>query len=196
MHHLVHQESVAAAIQQPAVEHVSFRNDLDQLLHALQNELADLSKRRADIGKRIRILDKTLRGLRAGVGQALAAPLKVGLDVPAETYRKFSPGPAGAACAETTTPGQPDERNHALPQLKRACRIALAEVGGPASPEDLYARIARRGSFPFTSVEGAISAIARALISMAEQGDVRHLDDGQHGRWECASKQESPAIHG
>lgn len=172
--HQVGHESVAAAFQPAPRERVNVRNDLDQLLHALHNELTDLSKKRADIGGRIRILDKILRGLRSGVGQASFAPLKVGL-----RQQQLL---------------EPDELNPPLPQLKRACRIALAEAGGPASPEDLRARIARRGSFPFTNAEGPIAAIARTLRSMAEQGEVRRHEDGQNGRWECAHEQESPTI--
>jgi hypothetical protein len=64
--HAVKQQSVASVPSTPA----DGKNNVGHLLDALQCELSALAQRRSEIGRRIRILDRTLRGLRAGVGQA------------------------------------------------------------------------------------------------------------------------------
>jgi hypothetical protein len=53
----------------------------------------------------------------------------------------------------------------------RACRIAFLEVGGTATPKELYSAIVRRGSFSFGVHDGdAITAIVRTLTSVAGAG--------------------------
>jgi hypothetical protein len=168
MHQSIHEQSVTAAIQRPPSDRINLhqvdrKNDVGQLLEVLQSELSDLSKKRQDIARRIRILDKTLRGLRAGVGQNFLAPK-----------------------AATASPRlEQNDLNPTLPQLSRACRIALAEAGGPASPEEIHARILRRGSFSFVRNEAAIATIAQVLDSMATQGDARRLHDRPQGLGEA-----------
>jgi hypothetical protein len=68
--------------------------------------------------------------------------------------------------------------------LQRACRIALMETETAVSMEEIYARIVRRGSFSFADTDLARVKLFRVLAVMAEDGEVRLLDNGPDWRWE------------
>ncbi len=194
--HLSQQPDHSALISRPSLELESFPNNLAALLNTLQSELTDLSRRRSDINRRIRLLERTVRGLRAGVGQGVGLPL-ASSNAQQGADRTFPRGPGEISSAEPTA-GQPqlqrdDSLPPAVPQLQRACRIALAEAAGPASPEDLYSRIARRNSFPFTNLEVAVAAIVQTLNSMADAGEVRRLGSSA-GLWARTREQEHSAV--
>lgn len=58
------------------------------------------------------------------------------------------------------------------------------EAAQAESLEDIYARIARRGSFAFVNFEYANPALVRVLNAMAEDGEVRLLESGPCRYWE------------
>ena len=60
--------------------------------------------------------------------------------------------------------------------LRRACRIALLEVGRPALPGEIYSHITRRGSFRFTNHKYTMAAIVRMLKDMAKDGEIDIVD--------------------
>jgi hypothetical protein len=88
--HVSGQPDSGAALHRVSLGHVDLRQDLSALLNALQLELGELHNRRGDINRRIRLLDRTLRGLRAGVGQRACAPPTVASSAPAEPDRNLS----------------------------------------------------------------------------------------------------------
>lgn len=82
----------------------------------------------------------------------------------------------------------PQPRPHRMRQsLHRACRIALMETETPASLDELYARIIRRGSFSFSSQKRATSVLFRMLCIMAQNGEVRLLKNGPNPSWQRLS---------
>jgi hypothetical protein len=65
------------------------------------------------------------------------------------------------------------EMSRAHEELWRACRIAFLELGGTATPEELYSAIARRKSFSFAAIgDEALIAVRRVLNSMLQSGEV------------------------
>jgi hypothetical protein len=102
----------------------------------------------------MKTLRQTLRGLRQGVGHSSenssAALIAQPSDTPRDLHCNFR--------SEHLPPGRS--------RLHRACRIALLEAGGKATPEEIYLRILRRGSFSFRYRESPVAAIARVLGMM------------------------------
>lgn len=128
-------------------------------------ELHELLRVRQEIEERMRSLSHTLLGLQLGVGQ--------------RTQGSLSPRPplrtGGSRSAARIATDGADMAVHRAgrirlrggrSRLKRACRIALLEAGSAASPEEIYKRIVRRGSFCFHEIEAPIQAVARVLASL------------------------------
>lgn len=69
-------------------------------------------------------------------------------------------------------------------ELRRACRIAFAEAGGVATPDQIYSLIARRCSFSFIDLEEEpVFAIVRTLNVMAKAGEARRTTSDPHSTW-------------
>jgi hypothetical protein len=82
-------------------------------------------------------------------------------------------------------PIAPDRtRLHPGPALQRACRIALMEIGAPASTGDIYDRIARRGSFQFGKTGCPLASIANALNSLVRKEEAVTIHDGACQCWQ------------
>jgi hypothetical protein len=129
---------------------------ISEVLRMVVQEHRELRARYQDVTSRIRKLRNAVRMLRS---------LGVADD-----------------CAD---PAQETEHQHAIrrqarrddPALRRACRIAVLETVEAVSNEEIYARIVRRGSFSFVNAGAAARAIAAELSSMAEQGELRRVDN-------------------
>jgi len=148
------------------------------LVTQLQTELHSLVIRNEELGRRIRSIRWVMRGL-----QELASTPTVGnlraLPHPSPADRTM----AGRSSRHRSS-GSPRKSNQASVSLERACRIALMETETAASLDEIYARIVRRGSFPFLNIEGAIPALVRVLRVMAQDGEVRAFNSGPCWRWE------------
>jgi hypothetical protein len=68
--------------------------------------------------------------------------------------------------------------------LRRAIRIAVFEMSGVVSNEEVSARILRRGSFDFPSQDFAERYIAEELKAMADQGELLRLDTATGSVWQ------------
>lgn len=69
-------------------------------------------------------------------------------------------------------------------KLARACRIAFLELGGSATPDELYAAILRRGSFSFQAIDNKPTvSISHVLDSMAQCGEAACSPEGPQSRW-------------
>lgn len=80
---------------------------------------------------------------------------------------------------------KPQKRIRSLnPDLCRACRIALMETLEPASPEDVYRRIVRRGSFRFATPESARSSIVRELHALYDGGELERIEGSRATLWQ------------
>jgi hypothetical protein len=150
-----HEQVAAAPIQ----------NSLGEVVKLAQTQLHELVTQREEITRRIRNLRQAVNGLESG-------PSEPGLD------RSIIKGLAVGSRSHTRGRSKQPYLN-----LKRACRIALMEVGETASPEEIHSRIVRRGSFTFGDADFALPAIVRALNAMAYAREVRRLEDSQGCRW-------------
>jgi hypothetical protein len=160
----------------------------------------DLLTRRAEINQRIRCLQQVIQGLR---DLATSATFN-GCDAaaPARTLKRkrkrTMPGNNSTPRGRTVGPMRPPlpGRSKHLPAgLMRACRIALMETGGTASPDEIRTRIVRRGSFSFADSGFANAAIIRTLNAMGDDGEVRRLGDGFQSLWQrIALARESDTL--
>jgi hypothetical protein len=144
----------------PAAGVLPLRDPVSGVLQRAYLELQQLLEQRREIRRRMKSLRQALRGLQQGVGAgsteiAEAGPSQPPQPTPHDPSRnsRFDHPPRGRS------------------RLQRACRIALLEAGGTASPEEIYMRILRRGSFSFRYRESPVAAIARVLTTL-DAGEV------------------------
>ena len=148
------------------------------LVAQMQAELYSLVTQHNGLTQRIRSIYRVMQAL-----QELTT-------VPASDHVRVIPQPASAdrAIARRSNPyGQSALRSKSGTvsiSLQRACRIALMETETAVSMEEIYARIVRRGSFSLADTELARVKLFRVLNVMAEDGEVRLLDNGPDRRWE------------
>jgi hypothetical protein len=145
----------------------------------------DLLTRRAEIKRRIRCLQQVIQGLR---DLATSATFN-GCDTaaPARANKRTRHGNNSKPRGRTVGPMRPPlpGRSKHLPAgLMRACRIALMETGGTASPDEIRMRIVRRRSFSFADSGFANAAIIRTLNAMGDDGEVRRLGEGFQSLWQ------------
>jgi hypothetical protein len=148
------------------------------LVIQLQTELHSLLMRNKEIGWRINNIRRVMRGL-----QEIAA-------TPAIDHLCTTPHTSpvdriiASGFARNRADGSRRKSNGVTGSLQRACRIALMEGATPASLEEIYSRIVRRGSFLFVNPQRANSSLRRVLWAMAEDGEIRLLKVGSCSRWE------------
>jgi hypothetical protein len=141
------------------------QSSICEVVKLAQTELQDLLTRREEITRRIPSIHQVVGGLEAVPSQpALDRSITKGFAVGSHTYTR-------------------DSSTQPYLNLRRACRIALMEAEGTASPKEIYCRIVRRGSFSFVNPESSIPEIVRALIAMTHSGEARCLEDTQGFRW-------------
>jgi hypothetical protein len=158
-------------------------------------EALDLLIRRRHLSRRILHLKKIMKGLRE-----LATNNKlIGCDSGRTTESRAAerakhgndtiPSEHTVRLKESSRP----VRSWALKvALVRACRIALLEAGGTASPDEIRRLIIRRGSFWFADAGSADREIIRTLGAMTDTGEVRPLEDNSRLLWErIAPEQET-----
>jgi hypothetical protein len=146
--------------------HASFQGTtqirVSETVKRVNAKAVDLLSRQAEINRRIRYLRQVMRGL-----QDLT------------TRPSFNRGTMAVQSPRVTQ----GARVHSADGLTRACRIALMEVAGAASLEEIRARIIRRGSFSFTDLELASAAMVRTLNAMTDGGEVCCME-GTERRWQ------------
>jgi hypothetical protein len=164
----------------PCIDFASaaLRESLSEVTKLVQTELQGLLERRIAIRRRTRSLQQVLRGLQQGVGGDSLYDLST--EVPLAKTPCASERQAGR---NVVRPRRPPS-NDACVSLRRACRIALLEAGGEASPQQIYSYIARRGSFSFANLEYAGGTIVQMLHIMAKDGETRTLDGAPCSRWQ------------
>jgi len=168
-----------------------------EVLKLMQTKLHVLSRQQSAIGKRIRTIHLVLHGLQEGVGQSAADGLYAERPVITEQQREQA---RGVCCNRVTAPygdlrrsrvpGK-DESDYPYWRLKRACRIALLEIGRAASAEEIHSHIVRRGSFSFVHSTHDRDSIVHALTAMIQEGEIRRVDDGTVWRWVRVSSEET-----
>lgn len=147
----------------------------------------DLLTRHAEINRRIRCLQQVIQGLRGLATNATFNGCDAVAPAPPRATEQTRPG--NNSTPREHTVGQmwsppPGRSKHLQAGLTRACRIALMEAGGTASPDEIRTRIVRRGSFSFADSAFADAAIIRTLNSMTDGGEVRRLEDGPQSLWQ------------
>ena len=160
---------------------VAISQSVPALVVELQTELRSLMTRKKEIRWRINNIRSIMRGLQEMV---TSPPLG---DVRAEPsslpgVRPLAVRPGGDGVADS-----PRHPNPPRDSLQRACRIALLESETPASLEDIYTRVVRRGSISFASSQRARKILLRVLNVMCQDGEVRLFKTGQGPRWQRIS---------
>lgn len=145
----------------------------------------DLLTRRTEINRRIRCLHQVMRGLRDLATNATFN----GCDATPPACATERTGPGNNSTPREHTVGQmwsplPGQSQHLPAGLTRACRVALMEAGGTASPDEIRTRIVRRGSFSFADSGSAEAEIIQTLEAMTDDGEVRRLDDSPQSLWQ------------
>jgi hypothetical protein len=147
--------------------HASVQN----LVILMRSQLDELVRRKADLGRRrrklLRLRHRLLCGARRspgyGAGALKSSRLRNYVKRASAGARKF-------------------QRLHN--NLRRACRIAFVEVGGVATPDQIYSLIVRRCSFSFIDVEAEpADAIVHTLNVMAKAGEVQCLTSDPNSAW-------------
>jgi len=147
----------------------NLETNLQYIAGALQAELDELIERKAEIKRRRRALGRTLRKRFAN-----------------SQYR-VSGRPESSGHLKKTKHSRPGAReSHSLHnRLLRACRIALLEAGGLATPDQIFAAILRRGSFQFHMLsESPRAAIAQTLALMSEMKEARCISSEPAPQWQ------------
>lgn len=128
----------------------------------LQNEIDELLEQKAAILRRTRNLRRQLREKRAELEEQLIA----------ESIRNRRP--VGHRAFTRPSPNHAeDAQRDVYDDLMRACRIALMEAGGTATPHQVQSLIERRGSFSFARVpESASDSVQQILDIMYRAGEL------------------------
>ena len=185
---------MAAELATHSIAFAGSPGSVSAVMELLAAELDSLLARREEIRERIQNLHQVLYGLQ-WIGR---------LDT--DDPRSESPKPASRRRTNHTTSSAiaVDEHptgelrswvrskaNYAHPALRRACRIALLEGQAAASVKEIYARIVRRGSFPFDNLRLAHALVAWALHIMTEEGEIRCFKNVTPWRWQRIIKPEN-----
>ncbi|HLX82880.1 MAG TPA: hypothetical protein VKR59_03220 [Terriglobales bacterium] len=106
------------------------------------------------------------------------------IDIPSPVVE--SPGPRKSRQLRSLIRLQ--EKRPPRTALERACRIALMESDGPASPETIYDRIVRRGSLPFFGYKRPLRAIASAMSTLVKRGEASLHANDKSSCWKAQSR--------
>ena len=123
---------------------------IQQIVSSIQAEIDALVQQKADIIRAKRNLGRRLQAIQIGTH-------------PSNCYRL----PTSKRQRNATGRANARKSRYAYAKLRRACRIAIMEIGENPTAEQIYLQIVRRGSFKFDNLqENPISAIARTLNVM------------------------------
>jgi hypothetical protein len=164
------------------------QGSVSEVVKLVDSELRQLHIRRAEIKRRIRKLHVAVDALQEFAGTTTSGNSD-------EEKRRLAPRRQAASSPDSKDPqnkssdlrsatDENDKSGDPTFALRRACRIALLESDEALCEQEIRARIVRRGSFPFTNVDFAGPAIARALSALAEKEEVCALNDGPTRRWQ------------
>jgi hypothetical protein len=158
---------------------------ISEVVRLVHDEFHGLLVQREGIERRIRDIHKVVTRLRQFVRQPVTytrsdSPPRS----PAFQYQTVESRHRIAQSWQCTHEPCPRVEPDQSLKLSRACRIALMEVDGPASLEQIRTRIVRREAFSFASQDGADELIVRVLNLMVRDGEVRYTDGTSGGRWD------------
>jgi hypothetical protein len=178
---------VAAELATNSIAFAGSPGSVCAVVELLQGELESLLARSEEIRERIQNLHHVIYGLQE-IGRLDTDDLRSDSPKPAIRRRTNYPTSSDIAVDEHAT-GElrscvRSYANYAHPALRRACRIALLEGQAAVSVKEIYARIVRRGSFPFDSLRLAHALVAWALNIMTEEGEIRCFKNVTPWRWQ------------
>jgi hypothetical protein len=155
-----------------------------QLTRLLQSELSDLSRQDDVLRKLTRGLSHLLKTLQKDTVGGILGPretksLTSCVQTPVPSMHKINSFPALASRSGATTK-----------RVRRACRIALMETDEAVTVEEIYLRIAQRGSFHFDNVYQAAVTIRQTLHLMTQQGEALVVDTNPRPRWKRINNQD------
>ena len=148
---------------------------LSDVVTQLRMELHNLRTNEKELRRRIHSINQVLRGLQDMTANPAVESAPTNPQPQAVVPDRVEPSlPAGARRLS----------NQMMASLQRACRIALLEAPGALSLEEVYARIVRRGSFPFANLEQASPSLIEVLGDMARDREIRCLESDACCHWE------------
>lgn len=172
------------------------------VLEAVIAEFHELRSSHGEVTRRIRVLRDAVNALRKlenqqeqqpllGDAPANEAPLdrNVGCPISAPFSQKWE---SLMLRSPRTIRNKENSPAGSSPNLRRACRIALMETLTPVFDEEIYTRIARRGSFRFLTARSALHDIAHELNAMAENGEVRIVPHPSKRLWQRIPPDDQP----
>jgi hypothetical protein len=152
------------------------QSSICEVVKLAQTELQDLLTRREEITRRIRSIHQVVGGLEAVPSQpALGRSITKGFAVGSHTYTR-------------------DSSTQAYLNLRRACRIALMEAEGTASPKEIYCRIVPWDFFHLRHSECATQAFVGVLNAVTYDGEVRRWQNRQSFRWYSVLREDEAST--
>ena len=142
---------------------------LRKVVKALQHDIDELLRQKIVVAARIRHFQQQLSRKRVfGTHKSLVTG-KITLKLRSRRGSRIPP----------TDPSH-EAMKSSHDALKRACRIALMEAGGPANAERVFSLIVRRGSFVFSCQdEEALHLVINTLTIMHEAGELSRSTEDQ-----------------
>jgi regulator of replication initiation timing len=146
----------------PEDERTELHRSLRRIVSDLQHEIDELLEEKAAILRRTRHLRHQLREKRSELeGQLLADSMG----------RRRSVGQHDSA--KPSPKRSQDAERRMYDDLMRACRIALTEAGGTATPQQVHSLIERRASFSFARLpHSAFDSVQQTLDIMYRAGEL------------------------
>ena len=151
------------------------QGSVSEVMKLVHEELDGLLTQQEMINRRIRNLHHVVNGLRQFGQQPVLGN---------SADQQFATGELKQQRGRSLPALSLDRSSLEFVSLKRACRIALMEATNPASLEEIYLRIVRRGAFALAGLESAHAGIARALNVMTGDGEVCCLKRGGCTHWQ------------
>ncbi len=165
---------------------------VSESIEQVSAEARDLLNQRRQLNRRILRLSKMIKVLAEFATNATFSSCDS-----APKARRYATGltrprngtmPSGRTSEEVGF-SSPGRTRHPRPALTRACRIALLEAGGTATPDEIRRLIVRRGSFSFSfAAHGSADAvIVRTLELMVRSGEARRIEPLSQSLWQLTA---------
>jgi hypothetical protein len=196
-------ETITMLAMNPGASLAAAENAVSDTVRRVNIEALDLMTRRAEINRRIRSLQQLMHGLRdlaakSAPSQSDAAPplknktqrwIRLDAKPPHDVHALFEHS------AKRQPPLlQPNGGVSSIERLARACRIALLEVEGCASADEIRSRIVRRESFHFSDSTLSRTETIQTLTIMAAIGKIIRLENGSGVAYRRITAEGAPVI--
>lgn len=180
-----------------------------EVIDAARREIDLLLRQRKAISQRLKTVQRTVKGLTTLFGEGHA---KVTVHRSADQPDDFSGERLETIpLSNRLSPVENSDEKTAVPRktegsselaiaekynlrLDRACRIALLESETPATAEEVYDRIIRRGSYHLNRYKYPLLQVLGTLNRLTETGHVENLAERDRRLWRWNGRFQDDAI--